>query len=132
MNTPEEFKEFFEDALTPESIELLLSMVGVDTGLGFKWTIGDVWEWALEHGILYPENKMGWIDRKGIIYGCGHSAHDKLIHDVLRRTVADVEKEGWVRVGLYGKIRCSKKMTRAQIQSLDTMLEKWDKIINKN
>lgn len=126
METEEDFREFFEDTLEPESIELLLSMVGTDTGLGFEWTLGDVWEWALEHGILYPDNKMGWIDRKGKIYGCGWATHDKLIHDVLRRTVADVEAEGWIRVGLYGDAKCSKKMNRSQIKSLDTMLERWE------
>ena len=82
MHEVDEFKEFFEDSHTPESIELLLAMEGTYCEVGYTWTLNDIWEWVLEHGVLYNRPKMGWIDRRGKIYGCGPSTHDKILHSI--------------------------------------------------
>ncbi len=39
----------------------------------------------------------GWIDRGGLLYGCGFGAHEHVMM-ILGRNVRDVELEGWIKI----------------------------------
>lgn len=40
----------------------------------------------------------GWVSPDGVFYRCGYHEHDEVIVRYLRRTVREVEEEGWCRV----------------------------------
>ena len=125
MSAPEtakEFREWFKDSMSSEDIDTLLAMVGREDKYGSEWCIPRIWNWSIDHGLLQPGTHMGWIDRRGRWYGCVWGFHDVLIHEVLGRTVAEVEREGWVRVGLEGRWSCLKTPNHSQNRTLDRVL----------
>lgn len=52
---------------------------------------------AMKH-LLDPWSDQGWVSPDGRFYGCKFFQHDDLAHALLRKSVRDLEVEGWVRV----------------------------------
>ena len=57
----------------------------------------DLLDW---HGtyLEVQDSESGWLDRNGQFYPCDSRSHDIYAELVLRKTVADLERLGWVRV----------------------------------
>ena len=52
--------------------------------------------WYLCYATCKPP--VGWLDRSGKIHPCGEQEHIGYAHDVLHKEVAQLDKEGWVRI----------------------------------
>jgi hypothetical protein len=64
------------------------------------WRAGTIWAVALEQ-CLFMHDRFGWIDREGRFWGCGHAAHELLLH-FLGRDIRTVEDGGWIRLSMRG------------------------------
>lgn len=64
------------------------------------WTAERIWSVALEQN-LFMNDRFGWIDDMGRFWGCGHAAHELLLH-FLDKPVLDAERDGWIRVSMAG------------------------------
>jgi hypothetical protein len=74
-------------------------------------------DYARENGFLHRKGTTGWLDRDGRLLACAYSAHERLIHGVLQRTVADVEADGWARVN-RSAWQCGFRLSEAQRRAL--------------
>lgn len=73
------------------------------------------WEELDWHGtnIDQPDSEIGWLDRDGHFYGCGHSQHDRYAELLLKTTTGELNERGWVHIsdspgcGIFGSWRLS-------------------------
>lgn len=89
--------------MTREEAELLAAQIGQpDNYFGgrYVWTAERIWSIALDRGI-FMNDRFGWIDRDGRFWGCGHAAHELLLH-FLGVDIGEVEHGGWIRISMSG------------------------------
>lgn len=51
-------------------------------------------------GSLYdrPDSECGWLSPEGVFYGCEYEDHDNTAYLVIKKSVRDLENEGWARI----------------------------------
>lgn len=51
-------------------------------------------------GLMRDESEAsgGWVDRDGKFYGCCYLEHDTLARLAIKKSVAELESQGWIRV----------------------------------
>ena len=52
---------------------------------------------AGEH-LLLPSSESGWVSPDGSFWGCASVTHEWLLHALVRRSVHDVSRDGWIRI----------------------------------
>jgi hypothetical protein len=74
--------------------------------------------------LLDPWAYEGWLSPDGKFYGCGFYGHDDLAYALLRKSVAVLESEGWVRVHsnsfMIGR-DWGREITRRQMSALEKL-----------
>lgn len=65
----------------------------------------DNWDQLDWSCLLKPDSPYGWIDRRGVWYGCDYQSHAEVAELVLHSSERALEVQGWVKVfrGLGGK-----------------------------
>jgi hypothetical protein len=52
-------------------------------------------------GLLKPDSVDGWLSPEGRFFGCDYYRHDAVAQLILKQTVTDLERQGWLRVTGY-------------------------------
>ncbi len=66
----------------------------------FETAEADDWmllDWS-KTDLLDPNCDAGWLSPEGRFYGCRYARHDAVAELILRKPVAKLDAEGWVRV----------------------------------
>jgi hypothetical protein len=69
-------------------------------------------------GLKVKESKSGWLDREGRYYPCRYYEHDIYARLILRKTVKELERLGWVRINGKNDWRCEKRLNQTQLNWL--------------
>jgi hypothetical protein len=92
--------------------------------------------------LLKPDSESGWVSPDGRFWGCGSVEHEWLLHALVRRSVHDIGRAGWIRMagdivfhdgaqGPSGEIYASCPMNQKQMDTLFDLgfhiLEPWPK-----
>lgn len=101
IDTREDFIEWFAGEPNPRMsradatllADLMIDKPYRDFGI---LDAAEAWELVNQHHFFCGH--IGWIDRDGKLWSCGHAAHDRLIELMGYPDIHTVEQMGWVRV----------------------------------
>lgn len=79
--------------------------------------------------LLRPDSDSGWVSPDGRFWGCASVAHEWLLHSLVRKSVHEASREGWVRMagdvlfhgdatGPSGEIYGGRELTQRQRDTL--------------
>lgn len=68
--------------------------------------VEDSYDLDWEPVLIKPGAGAGWLDRKGNFWECTTEDHDRVAELVLRKSVEELEKTGWVRVDYSPEVVC--------------------------
>jgi len=69
-------------------------------------------------GLKVKESKSGWLDREGQYYPCRYYEHDIYACLILRKTVRELERLGWVRINGKNNWHSEKRLNQTQLNWL--------------
>jgi hypothetical protein len=77
-----------------------------------------------------PEKESGWLSPEGIFYGCPYESHDDCAYYILKKSVAELENEGYIRIYHKDQWSCSKDITEVQAKFLldNNYIDEWGRL----
>lgn len=124
------------DHLYDEDIlrSLVVSMTTLPSPFGTSWSsdkdpldFSSAWNIIICNGLLLKNHSSGWLDRSGNFYGADFAWHERLLY-WMGREVADVENEGWARIGI-GNYQCRYKLSSVQIKKIVSLGVPVDRVL---
>lgn len=65
-----------------------------------------------------PNSDSGWLSPDGIFYGCPSESHDSCAYYLLKSTIGELEKKGYIRIMYKHDWHCEGELTEAQAKWL--------------
>lgn len=83
----------------------IIETVEAESFEGLDWT---------KTSFINPDSDSGWLDRYGKWYGCSTMEHDFIAYYILKKSIEELEKEGYVRVYDEKNWICKKRLSPDQ------------------